>query len=142
MAPNFSVVTAMLPLTLIWTPFAVIGLLPFAWFGAVDWIRKFAGTTVPWRAIIAASVFSLPIVAFLIFDIGHIDSGVATAPSATPSATPCKGHHSSSYTLFVSCEFLFLALVIAPHVREARAEFWLSHRHSAGSATAPFRTVE
>lgn len=120
------VMVATLPLTLIWTPFAVIGLLPFAWFGTVDWIRKFAWTTVPWRAIIVASVYSLPIVAFLVFDIGHIHSGVATAPSATSISYPLQGASLHSYILFVSCEFLLLALVIAPHVREARPEFWLS----------------
>ncbi|WP_313952223.1 hypothetical protein [Accumulibacter sp.] len=119
------VASAMLPLTLIWTPFAVIGLLPFVVLGAINSIRKFGWRSVPWDAAIAATVVSLPLLLFLTIDVGHIESAVPTVPTAGARyALQAVSLHS--YLLFVGCEFLFLAMVIAPHLRAARAEFWLA----------------
>lgn len=122
----FRIAAAALPLTMIWTPFAVIGLLPFATLGAVRSLRRFSWRVVPWDAVVAATVFSLPIALFLTLDIGHIDSASATTPPTTGTKYALQPLSLRTYLLFVSCEFLFLALVLAPHVREARGEFWLA----------------
>ncbi|WP_291995364.1 hypothetical protein [Candidatus Accumulibacter sp. ACC003] len=118
--------SAALPLTLIWTPFSVIGLIPFVTLGAVLGIRHHGWRSVPWDAILAASAFSLPMLLFLTSDIGHIDSVVATTPSTTAVKYALQQVSLRGYLLFVGCEFMFLALVMAPHVRQGRAEFWLA----------------
>lgn len=121
------VTAAALPLTLLWTPFAVIGLLPFVAMAAASWLRRFGWHAAPWRAIVAAAAFSVPIGLFLMIDPGQIDAAITTS-----AATQAGSNYSlqpvslRAYFLFVSCEFLFLALVLAPHVREARSEFWLT----------------
>lgn len=125
-AEFLAVATAMLPLTLIWTPFTVIGLIPFVILGAVHCIRRFSWHSVPWGAVVAAGVFSLPMLLFLTSDIGNIDSAAATTPSTTAVNYALKQVSLSGYLLFVGCEFMFLALVMAPHVRDGRAEFWLA----------------
>ena len=120
------VAAAALPLTLIWTPFAAIGLIPFAALWVVNCIRNSGWHSVPWRALIAAAAFFLPIGLFLLIDIGHIESGGAAAAGATVVNAAWQHVSLSAYVLFVGCEFLFLALVLAPHVRTARAEFWIA----------------
>lgn len=120
------VTIAALPLTLVWTPFAAIGLIPFAALWVVNGIRNSGWHAVPWRTLIAAAAFSLPIGLFLLIDIGHIESGGATAAGSTTVNAAWQHVSLSAYVLFVSCEFLFLALVLAPHVRTARAEFWVA----------------
>lgn len=125
-AELFRVTVALLPLTLIWTPFAAMGLLPFAVLGAAKYQRRFGGQSLPWSSIVAAAAFSLPIALFLLLDTGNIESTLATVPPAAPVNYPLQAASLHLYALFVSCEFLFLTLVLAPHVRDSRAEFWLA----------------
>ncbi|MBK7955613.1 MAG: hypothetical protein IPK02_17575 [Candidatus Accumulibacter sp.] len=89
------IMVAALPLTLIWTPFAVIGLLPFVALGVGNWIRKFGWHKVPWGAIISAAAFSLPIGLFLLIDVGHIDAVSRHRQRPTQSATPCSRYRST-----------------------------------------------
>lgn len=118
--------TALLPLTLIWTPFTVIGMIPFAILGAALAIRRHGWHGVPWDAILAAGVFSLPLLLFLTSDIGNIDAAVVTTPPTPAAKYALQQVSLRGYLLFVGCEFMFLALVMAPHVRQGRAEFWLA----------------
>lgn len=122
-----SVAAAALPLTLIWTPFAVIGIAPFVVLAAVNWIRHHGWHKVPWKVIIAAASLSLPIVLLLLTDVGQMDLTITTAAANNPASIRAwQAASRQDYFLFVGCEFLFLALVIAPHVCTARAEFWLA----------------
>lgn len=119
------VVTAVIPLSLIWTPFAALGIVPFALLGSVRYLNRFDMRFVPWISIGAAAVFSLPICLFLLLDVGHIDAGIANqgvgvAQRTAPSLT------LNQYLTFVSCEFLLLALVLAPLIRQRRDLFGLA----------------
>jgi hypothetical protein len=120
------VATAALPLTLIWTPFAAIGLLPFAMIGTANYLQRFGWPSVPWNTIVAAAAFSLPVVLFLLIDAGQIASALVTVASPPMANVAWQPLSLRAYLLFVSCEFLFLALVLAPHLRHARAEFWVA----------------
>ena len=114
---------AMLPLTLIWTPFAAIGLAPFALLGTLASIRKSGWRTIPWSSLASAAIFCLPVSLFLLLDLGGIDSRVASTPTSGPVNYPLQAATPRDYFLFVTCEFLFLALVLAPHVRQLRGAF-------------------
>lgn len=123
--PLLKVVTAVIPLSLIWTPFAALGLVPFALLGGLRYLNRFDTRSVPWISIGAAVIFSLPICLFLLLDVGHINAGIANqsagvAQRAAPSLT------LNQYLTFVSCEFLLLALVLAPLIHQRRDVFWLA----------------
>lgn len=115
--------TAMLPLTLVWTPFAAIGLAPFALLGTITSVRTLGWRSMPWSSLLSGAIFCLPISLFLMLDLGGIDSGVVTTPSTGAGSYPLQAVSPRAYFLFVTCEFLFLALVLAPHVRQLRGAF-------------------
>ena len=122
----FPVATAALPLTLIWTPFAAIGLMPFAAIATVKYLRRFPWQGGPWNSFFAVAAFSLPIGLFLLIDTEHIASAVVTAAAQPMGSVAWQPLSLKAYLLFVSCEFLFLALLLAPHVKHARTEFWVA----------------
>ena len=118
--------TAMLPLTLIWTPFAAIGLAPVALLGIITSVRKFGWRNLPWSSLGSAVMFSLPIGFFLLLDLGGIDSRVASTPTSSPVSYALETATPRAYILFVTCEFLFLALLLAPHIHRLRGVFALA----------------
>ncbi len=116
----------MLPLTLIWTPFAALGLLPFALLGAAKSFRKWSWRSLPIDAVVSGLVFSVPLILFLTLDANQIDTRMAgTAPAGVVNYT-MQSASLHSYLLFITCEFLFLALVLAPHLRQGRDVFGLA----------------
>jgi hypothetical protein len=118
--------TALLPLTLIWTPFAALGLLPFALLGAVKSFRKWSWRSLPFDAAVSGLILSAPLILFLTLDANQIDARIAgTAPAAVVNYT-MQSASLHSYLLFITCEFLFLALVLAPHLRQGRDVFGLA----------------
>jgi hypothetical protein len=119
---------ALLPLSLIWTPFAAIGLAPFAILGAWSSLRRNGWPAFPWMPAIAGIVCAIPVALFLLADIGNIASPATPAAGhAAPATSVAQQSISiSAYLIFVSCEFLLLALAISAHVRQARDFFVLS----------------
>lgn len=114
----------LLPLTLIWTPFAAVGLLPFILMGARKAFGRLGWKAIQWRLVAACVLFSLPISLFLLTDIGSI--AAETVAQVQPSAAVNSSAQAFSfreYLIFISCEFLLLALALATHVRQARDFF-------------------
>lgn len=126
-SPDFLRMTAaLLPLTLIWTPFAALGLAPFCLLGAVKAIRQSGWGCIPYDSVVSAAIFSAPLIMYLLLDAGQIHAGIATnVADGVPSYT-LQAASLHSYLLFINCEFLFLALVLAPHVRQSRDIFGLA----------------
>lgn len=125
-----SVSVATLALSLIWTPFALLGLLPFALLQAIRFLSGFGWQRVPWAALSAGVVFALPVIAFLSLNAEQIQFATATtaaaAAAAGPEAMPFQAVSFHSYATFVSCEFLLLAFVLAPHAKTRQQDFWLA----------------
>lgn len=123
----FPVIAAALPLSLIWTPFAAPALLPFVVLAGIGAIRLRGWRCLPWTSCTAALAFALPVGVFLLTDAAPIPTTLATAASAShPVGYALQPFSAHSYALFVCCEFLFLALVMAPHLHQDKAEFWLA----------------
>lgn len=119
------VMVAVLPLSLIWTPFAALGLLPFALLGIWRHLRHLHAKDIPWISVGAAALFSAPICLFLLLDIGHIEAGVANQ-NAGAARLAAPSLSLDQYLIFVSCEFLLLALVLLPVLRQRKQLFGLS----------------
>lgn len=118
---------ALLPTTLIWTPFAAIGLAPFVLAGSWQSFRRGEWANFPWRTVVAAIAYALPVCLFLLTDLGHIDSSaVPVAQASAPASVAHQAVSLQSYLIFISCEFLLLALALYPHVRQARGFFMLA----------------
>lgn len=120
------IATTTLPLTLIWTPFAAIGIAPFIAFGLFTNQTNGGLSATPWTSLLAALIISVPIGLFLTLDIGHINSTIATGESAGSASYTLQTASFRDYVLFVSFEFLFLVLTLAPHIIKERALFWLA----------------
>jgi hypothetical protein len=119
---------ALLPLTLIWTPFAALGLVPFVLLGSWKPLCRLRWKSVPWRLVIGAAIFSFPVILFLLLDAGSM-TGISSstqmqAAAGRNSANQVVSLHS--YLLFVTCEFVLLALALIPHVHRERYLFALA----------------
>lgn len=126
-SPDFlRVSTAMLPLTLIWTPFAALGLLPFVLLGAIKAFHKWSWRSLPVDAVLSALIFSAPVILFLTLDANQIDVRITGTPPTGFVYYTMQEASLHSYLLFITCEFLFLGLVLAPHLRQSRDVFALA----------------
>lgn len=119
----------LLPLLLLWTPFAPLGLLPwFAWGvwrlhrNGVSWAN---GTTASqWVAAIALTVlvsalFSAP-------GVPAAFSGPVLEGGAWDISQNTHLEVALHYVQFVGCEFLLLSLLLTPHVKALRTEWFLA----------------
>lgn len=124
-----SLALVMLPLLLLWTPFAVIGLLPWVlwslWVARLSLLRAFQRTgAAQWlSAILLTSI------------IGSLfaTKGVATDFAPRVGAYGPTGQIGGldlelvlNYIQFAGCEFVILALLLVPFVGALRGEFALA----------------
>jgi len=119
----------LLPLLLLWTPFAPLGLLPwFAWGvwrlrrSGISWTN---GTTADqWAAAIA-----LTILVGALFSARGVPAEFS-APVLQGGAWDTSQNTylevALHYVQFVGCEFLLLSILLAPHVGALRAEWALA----------------
>lgn len=107
------------PMTLIWTPFAIVGLAPFLALFALRWLRTptaFPGI-VQW---VYALTIGILISVFLTLHISDI-------PAKTTLAQSGGNEFSwSHYAVFVITEFLALALLLAKQVKQPGGVFYIS----------------
>lgn len=104
--PDFCrILPVLMAVTLIWTPFAFIGLAPFALLAAVGMLRRH-GWGYGWIDVVPPLLTVAVIAAYFSLDAG----GIPTVPQHDPSdAWPILVY---KYVLFVILEFLFLGLLL------------------------------
>lgn len=111
---------ASLPL---WSPFALLGQLPFACLALVHHKRAIARWLWPqWTAAALSLVLIVFWADFLSLDIGGIAAGV-NEPFKTASTDL---NPLGDYPIFVLMEFGILALALRPHVTDHRSEFLMA----------------
>lgn len=118
--PEFGrLATSYVPLTLIWTPFAAVALAPFLALYTFRWWH----TRSPWPyklqwvyALVICGLFSI----FLTLNISGIDT--------MTGVTHARGVESflRAYLLFITIEFLTLALLLWERIRQVSAAFVLA----------------
>lgn len=127
--PLPSLVLMMLPLLLLWTPFAVIGLLPWVFWSL--WVARHSLLPALRQTSVAQWLSALLLIAI----VGSLfaTKGVATdfAPRVgTYGPTGQLGRLDLelvlNYIQFAGCEFLILALLLIPFVGTLRREFSLA----------------
>jgi hypothetical protein len=109
-----------LPLTLIWTPFAIPGILPFILAGAVMQVCRTKHLHINWLQLAAALTYAVPILMFLTLDIHGIQSGAPASPhpSMANSTNPMQ---IFEYLNFVCFEVGLIALALFLNIREDRS---------------------
>jgi hypothetical protein len=113
----------LLPLTVIWTPFAVIAMLPFLALATLRWFaqgQRVADSRITFWQLIAAVSLAWLILRLMTLDIGAIPN----APTAQVAANP--DHLVFDYLIFILMEFAILALLLARELRHSYGIFWLA----------------
>ena len=113
----------LLPLLVIWTPFAVAGILPFLAIATIRWwsnnsdLRE-SGLTV-FQLIVAAGLSYLTI-RLLTLDIAAIPGAPTIDVAPNPDRFVLK------YLVFILMEFVILALLIARRICHSQGLLWLA----------------
>ncbi len=113
----------LLPLTVIWTPFAVIGILPFLALATLRWFargQRWGDARITIWQIVAATLMTWLTVRLMTLDIAAIPN----APTAEVAANP--DNLVLDYLLFILMEFAILALLLARNLRHSQGVFWLA----------------
>lgn len=119
-SPEFArLASTYVPLTLIWTPFAAVGLAPFLVLYTFRWWQ----TRSPWPyklqltyAIVICTLFSV----FLTLNIAQIETKTGIVHAAGAAS------FWQAYPLFVTVEFLALGLLLWGRIRHVGATFVLA----------------
>ena len=124
-----ALVVILLPLLVIWTPFAVVGILPFLGIAVMRWakqddqgtlIKRFRDSGLTIMQLVAAAGLTYLTVRLLTLDIAAIPGAPTIDVAPNPSGFVLK------YLLFVLMEFAILALLLAREIRHSQGLFWLS----------------
>ena len=117
---------ALLPLTLIWTPFASLGILPFVVMVLLRKARSFHDWRISWKHVAMATIYSLPIILFLTIDIAGISHGPQGSGDPSTVATRAPLSNLLDYCLFVSIEVGLIAVALLPHASGRRDLFCMA----------------
>lgn len=113
----------LLPLTVIWTPFAVAGILPFLALATWRWFalgHRVADSRIsPWQLTAAIAMTWLTL-RFMSLDI----TAIPGAP--TVQVAPNPDRFIEKYLLFILMEFAILALLLARGLRHSFGVFWIA----------------
>lgn len=116
-------VTLLLPLLVIWTPFAVAGILPFVAIAVLRWFYQ--GKTVRDWQLTVPQVLTAIIVTYVSLRLMTLDITAITSGS-TADLSPKKGHFVLDYLIFVLMEFAVLGLLIGRQLRDSFGLYWLA----------------
>lgn len=122
--PRFpQLVVLYVPLTMLWTPFVAMALVPFLLLAAIRW-RRGGGAFAHTKIGLAAPAFALALT-YLSVRLFSLDiTGIPAA--ATIDVAPNADRFALKYILFVLMEFGIFALLLARQLRHSHGLFWLS----------------
>lgn len=117
-------VALLLPLLMIWTPFAVAGILPFVAVAVLRWFAEKQGN--PFRELTVSQVVAAAFMTYL--TTRFLTLGVASMGTGAPTVavTPHPDNFVLKYLLFVLMEFAILALLMARRLEHSFGIFWLA----------------
>lgn len=113
----------LLPLTVIWSPFAVAGILPFLALATLRWFalgQRFADSRITMWQLIAAALVTWLTVRLMTLDIAAMPNAPGKEVARNPDSPVID------YLLFILMEFAILALLLARSLRHSHGLFWLS----------------
>ncbi len=113
----------LLPLTVVWTPFAAIGILPFLCLASWRWFasgKRFADSGITLAQLAAAAVLSWLMLRTMTLTIDAIQG------AATVDVAPNPDRFFEKYLLFILMEYAILALLLAKGLAHSHGLFWLS----------------
>jgi hypothetical protein len=113
----------LLPLTVLWTPFAAPAILPFLVLATWRWFaegRGFSDSRITLAQIACATLLAWLMLRLMTLDI----SAIPGAPTAEVAPNPDR--FALKYLLFILMEFGILALLLAKGLRHSHGLFWLA----------------
>jgi hypothetical protein len=113
----------MLPLTVVWTPFAVAGIFPFLILATIRWFslgNSFQDARITAWQLASTLALSFLMLRFMSLDIG----GIPGAP--TVEVAPNPNRFGEKYLLFVLVEFGILALLLARTLEYSFGILWIA----------------
>lgn len=113
----------LLPLTVIWTPFAAVAILPFIGLATLRWFlqgNSFADSRITFWQLTSALLMTWLTLRLMTLDIAAIPG----APTAQVAPNPKR--FEEKYLLFILMEFAILALLVARKLRHSFGLFWFS----------------
>ncbi len=113
----------LLPLTVIWTPFAVAGILPFLALATLRWFAlgyRPADSRITLWQLAAAALMTWLTVRLMTLDIAAIQNAPGNEVAHNPDGLVLD------YLLFILMEFAVLALLLARGLRHSYGLFWLA----------------
>ena len=113
----------LLPMTVIWTPFAVAGILPFVALATLRWFvqgQRWADARITVWQLIAAALTTWLAVRLMTLDIAAMPNAPGKEVAQNPDVLLLD------YLLFILMEFAVLALLLARNLRHSHGVFWLS----------------
>lgn len=118
-----ALMVVLLPLLIIWTPFAVAGILPFLALAAIRWFAQggsLRGSGLTVVQVVAAAGLSYLTIRLLTLHIAAIPGAPTIDVAPNPDRFVLK------YLLFALMEFAILALLLARVIRHAQGLLWLA----------------
>ena len=117
----------MLPLTVIWTPFAAAAILPFLLLASWRWFalgNSYSAAGITITQVVAAVLITALTVRFMSLDF----AAVPALPQANSVAnwTLASDQIVLKYLLFILMEFAILALLLARNLHHSKGLFWLA----------------
>lgn len=120
--PVLSVV--LLPLLMVWTPFAVAGVLPFMAIAVVRWFAQGNGN--PFAELKASQIATALVLTYLMLRFLTLGVAAMGAGAPTVSVAPNNDDFVLKYLLFVLMEFAILGLLLARSLKHSLGIFWLA----------------
>lgn len=115
-----------LPLSLIWTPFAIAGVLPLLLIAALRWWKIRQALGIDYRLALFSVVLTYVSLRFITLDLGglpiHSPAGVTQGTNVSMFPVPSL----TDYLVFVEIEFGILALALLPTLRHSFGMYWIA----------------
>ncbi|MBK7686831.1 MAG: hypothetical protein IPJ25_13160 [Rhodocyclaceae bacterium] len=117
----------MLPLTVIWTPFAAAAILPFLVLASWRWFaqgNQFSDSHISFVQLLASALLTILTLRLLTLDLAAIPA--LPSPTAAANWNFDTDRIALKYLLFILMEFAILALLLARDLRHSHGLFWLA----------------
>lgn len=108
-----------LPLSLIWTPFAIAGVMPFLFLAGIRWWQKRQPLDIDYHLVVFAMVLGYVSLRFITLDLSGLPIHLPNEVTQGTNVSMYPAPSITDYLVFVEMEFGILALALLPTLRHS-----------------------